>query len=71
MNKIHTVHTLFMHEANPFPHTGISDASLFTLHMFISLMGTSSDSIYDLCVVFFIMLKICEIQETALERGFK
>ena len=38
--------------------------SLCTLYMVVSLVGTSGDSIEDMCVVFFKMLIICELQGT-------
>ena len=38
--------------------------SLCTLSMAVSLMGTSGDSIHDICVVFFTLLIICELQGT-------
>jgi hypothetical protein len=47
----------------------IYGVSFCTLPMDVSWRGTFVDSIDDLCVVFFTMLIICELQETELERG--
>ena len=51
-------------------NTGIFGASFCTLPMDVSWRGTFGDSIDDLCVVFFTILIICELQGTEIEMGF-
>ena len=58
-NKVHTVHTLFMHEADP---CSLQVYMVFHCVHFLYLRGTSGGSKNDLCVVFFTMLIICDLQ---------